>query len=273
MLKQVAEGVLVQSSEFLQTNTTVVLGPDGVLLIDPGLTGGEFESLASQLRALKQPVVAGFSTHPDWDHVLWHAELGDAPRYATALGAGAMQRLRSQPNWREQAADALPPEHADEIPTDLFGLLTALPENATTIPWDGPTARILEHRAHAEGHAALLIEDHGTLIASDMLSDNLIPLLDTDAAEPLEDYLATLRLFEGIADRVDVVIPGHGSAGDRNELRRRIDADRAYVGALRNGREPNDQRIGPDAPLYWLPELHQWQAKRLAERQLGQTPE
>jgi hypothetical protein len=33
-------------------------------------------------------VVAGFSTHPHWDHLLWHPRLGDVPRYATPGGAG-----------------------------------------------------------------------------------------------------------------------------------------------------------------------------------------
>jgi hypothetical protein len=34
-------------------------------------------------------VVAGFATHPDWDHVLWDAALGDAPRFGTTRGAAA----------------------------------------------------------------------------------------------------------------------------------------------------------------------------------------
>jgi hypothetical protein len=35
-------------------------------------------------------VVAGFATHPDWDHVLWDAALGDAPRFGTARCAAVM---------------------------------------------------------------------------------------------------------------------------------------------------------------------------------------
>ena len=35
MLKQVAEGVLIHQSEFLQNNAVVVQGRAGVLLIDP----------------------------------------------------------------------------------------------------------------------------------------------------------------------------------------------------------------------------------------------
>jgi glyoxylase-like metal-dependent hydrolase (beta-lactamase superfamily II) len=42
----------------------------------------------------------------------------------------------------------------------------------------GPQVRIIEHQAHAPGHAALLIEERGVLVAGDMLSDVLIPMLD-----------------------------------------------------------------------------------------------
>ena len=80
MLAQVAEGVLVHQSALLENNAVVVQGGAGVLLIDPGITGDEMADLANDLRALGQPVVAGFATHPDWDHVLWHAEFGEAPR-------------------------------------------------------------------------------------------------------------------------------------------------------------------------------------------------
>ena len=60
MLKQVAEGVLVHESEFIQSNSVVVQGRDGVLIIDPGITSDEMAALANDLRELGQPVVAGF---------------------------------------------------------------------------------------------------------------------------------------------------------------------------------------------------------------------
>ena len=91
MLTQVAEGVLTHQSELLQNNSVVVQGRAGVLLIDPGIQGTEMACLAGDLRELGQPVVAGFATHPDWDHVLWHAELGEAPRYGTARCAASCE--------------------------------------------------------------------------------------------------------------------------------------------------------------------------------------
>jgi hypothetical protein len=65
-----------------------------------------------------------------------------------------------------------------------------------------------------------------------MLSDVLIPLLDlNDTADPIENYLAALRLLEGVAGAVDVVIPGHGSIAGADQAYARIGQDRAYVHA------------------------------------------
>ena len=268
MLTQVAEGVLVHQSELLENNTVVVQSRAGVLLVDPGIQGSELACLANDLRELGQPVVAGFATHPDWDHVLWHPELGEAPRYGTARCADSMRDLLSDPDWKARVAEGLPPEIAEEVPLDLFGLITGLPAGAPQIPWDGPAVGIIEHRAHAVGHAALLIEEPRALVAGDMLSDVLIPMLDLSAADPIEDYLAALRLLDGVADDVDVVIPGHGSVGGADELRGRIERDRVYVQALRDGAVSDDPRIGPSAKpgWEWVSDVHAGQLQGLAQR-------
>ncbi len=272
MLEQVAEGVLIHQSELLQNNTVVVQGRDGVLLVDPGITGDEMACLANDLRELGQPVVAGFSTHPDWDHVLWHPELGAAPRYGTAGCAAFMRDLLSNPDWKARAAEGLPPEIAEETPLDLFGLITGLPAETTKIPWDGPVIRIVENPAHAQGHAALLIEERGVLVAGDMLSDVMVPMPDLNTANPLEDYLVGLRLLEAVADDVDVLIPGHGSVGRDDQVCARIHLDRAYVHALRDDQVPSDPRIGSSAKpgWEWMSDVHEGQRQLLAQK--GVTP-
>ena len=265
MLNRVADGILVHESEFIQSNSVVVQGAEGVLLVDPGITASELASLANDIRELGQPVVAGFSTHPDWDHVLWTEQFGDVPRYATARGAAVMADLIATPDWQALVAGVMPPEHADEIPLDLFGLTTALPAGAAELRLAGRDIRIIEHQGHATGHAALLV-DGSVLIAGDMVSDILMPFLDLDAADPLGDYLSALGLFENVADAVTVVIPGHGSVGGAEQFRARLDLDRAYVEALRDRGPVDDPRVGSDAPLYWLPDVHAWQLQSLATR-------
>ena len=268
MLKQVAEGVLIHESEFCQSNAVVVHGRAGVLLIDPGVLGDEMAALADDLRELGQPVVAGFSTHPHWDHLLWHARLGAPPRYGTARGAAFVRDRLSDPGAKARiAAQLIPPDIAAQVPLDLMGLITGLPAETAQIPWDGPQVRIIEHQAHAPGHAALLIGERGVLVAGDMLSDVLIPMLDLNGtADPIEDYLAALRLLEGVAGDVDVLVPGHGSIGGADQVQARIDQDRAYVDALRDAHVPSDPRVGPSAKSgwEWVSGVHAWQLQSLA---------
>ena len=270
MLKQVAEGVLIHESAFLQSNAVVVQGKDGVLLIDPGITSDEMADLANDLHALGQPVVAGFSTHPHWDHLLWHARFGAAPRYGTARCAADVRDVLSHADWKAQVAEMLPSDIGDQIPLDdLFGRITSLPANTARIPWDGPAVRIIEHQGHAAGHAALFIEERGVLVAGDLLSDVLIPLLDLEAADPIEGYLAALRLLEDVADDVRVVIPGHGSVGGTDQARARMEQDRAYARALRDGGDgggSDDPRLSAPLNKDWLPGVHEWQRQQIAQK-------
>jgi glyoxylase-like metal-dependent hydrolase (beta-lactamase superfamily II) len=269
MLRQAAEGVLIHQSEFMQSNAVVVQGRAGVLLIDPGVQDHEMACLADDLRELGQPVVAGFSTHPHWDHLLWHPELGAAPRYGTARCAATVRDRLSDPGAKARiTAHLIPTGIAEQVPLDLLGLITALPAETAQIPWDGPQVRIIEHQAHAPGHAALFIEERGVLVAGDMLSDVLIPMLDLNGtADPIEDYLAALQLLEGVADDIEILIPGHGSVGGADRVRARIDQDRAYVDALRDAAVPDDPRIGPSVKpgWEWVSDVHNGQAQRLAQ--------
>ena len=270
MLTEVATGVLVHRSDLLRNNTVVVEGRNGLLLVDPGTTSAEMACLARDLRALNRPVVAGFATHPDWDHVLWHDAFGEVPRYGTSRCAAVMREVRSQSDWRTRAANGLPPQIADDTPLDLYGLITGLPAGSTEIPWDGPQVRIVEHPAHSPGHAALVVEDRGVLVAGDMLSDVFVPMLDDFGAanDPLEEYLFGLRVLQSAAERVDVVVPGHGSIGRDDQVRARIELDRAYLHSLREARLPDDPRIGPSAEpgWEWVSDIHEGQVRSVAGR-------
>jgi len=168
--------VFVHRSELLRNNTVVVEGDAGVLVVDAGVTGDELECLARDIRERGQTVGLGFSTHPDWDHVLWHGALGGAP-----------------------------------------------------------------------------------------LSDLFVPMLGgfEGPRDPLTDYLTGLLLLEEAADAASVVVPGHGSAG--GDARERIARDRAYVEALRDGREIDDSRIASPEPGWeWVSFIHEGQVDSVA---------
>lgn len=264
MLTRVADDVLVHESVFCQSNAVIVEGRTGVLIVDAGVHGSELACLASDLSDLGESgVLAGFSTHPHWDHLLWDARLGSPPRYGTALCATtARERLAGGIDARRFGIP-------EEVSLELLGQITGLPAGTERIPWDGPAIRIIEHQGHAPGHAALVIEDRGVLMAGDMLSDVLVPMLDfSGAVDPIGDYLDALRMFEDEAGGVEVFIPGHGSVGRGDELQKRIELDWSYVEALRDGREPDDPRIGSSAKSgwEWVSDVHAGQREHLARR-------
>ncbi|WP_141206707.1 MBL fold metallo-hydrolase [Streptomyces griseorubiginosus] len=240
-LMQVADGVWVRQSGWVWSNSVVVRGDEGLVLIDPGIHGAELDRLADDVDGLGVPVVAGFSTHPHWDHLLWHPRFGDAPRYATA----ACAHLAGQARERAQAMAA---QSASGVPLDLVALVTPLPADGGPLPGE-----VIEHRAHAVGHAALLLADRGVLLVGDMLSDVLIPLLDIRQDDQLSAYETALDLLEKAAAHADVVVPGHGALATGSEVRDRLTADRAYIAALRIGEEPTDVRL---TAAEWLAAPH-----------------
>jgi hydroxyacylglutathione hydrolase len=151
---EVAPGVFVATAELYVTTTTVVAGADGgCLVIDPAVTVAELDELASWLSAAGLRPVAGWSTHPHWDHVLWSGPLGyDVVRYATRRAVEvAARELPGLVSGMEEAA----PGHD----LTLFARLAPLDE--PEIPWRGPRATVLAHDAHAPGHGAVFLPDTG----------------------------------------------------------------------------------------------------------------
>jgi glyoxylase-like metal-dependent hydrolase (beta-lactamase superfamily II) len=262
MIKQITDGVWLHESAFLKSNAVIVQGQNGVLLVDPGITSTELAELAKDIeQEINQPVVVGYSTHPHWDHLLWHVDFGEAPRYGTARNEADIKAFLSNPAWKTQVAPMLPADLAEQIPMDdVFGKISALPAGTAQLPWDGPKVRIIEHEGHAAGSAALLVEDAGVLVAGDMLSDILIPFLELNAEDPVGDYLAALDMLEGLAAEIKFFVPGHGTVGDADELRTRIAKDRAYVQALRDGSDSSDPRLGVSPNS----DVHAWQTKQIA---------
>src|SRR5665648_175404 len=144
-LTQVALGVWTATAATWATLTTVVVADDGAcLVVDPGITVQEVTALAAEIGSRGWRCVAGFATHPHWDHVLWASALGDGPRWATALATRTAGENRSQ---ILAGADADAPGHDHRF----TAVLTPLPDGAGQLPWHGPRTVVVPYRAHCPG--------------------------------------------------------------------------------------------------------------------------
>lgn len=261
VLAEVADGVFVARATLYATTTTLVVRAGDALVIDPGPTAHHLDTLAADVATRGWRVVAGFSTHPHWDHLLWTQAFGEVPRWARAR-AVASARARGGDLVAEMASVV---GEQSAVLHSTFARLTALPDDDAVPDLPFP-ALVIGHEGHAAGHAAVYLPEARVLVAGDMLSDVEVPLLDLEAEDPLGDYAHGLdRLADYVTgDRADVVIPGHGNPADPAEARRRLALDRAYLTDLANLRRSADPRL--TAAPAWLREEHAAQARAVAER-------
>ncbi|WP_277210594.1 MBL fold metallo-hydrolase [Isoptericola croceus] len=234
----VAEDVLVRTSRRLATTSTLVLGRRrrggrAALLVDPAWEPDELIAIAAEVEALGARVVAGFATHAHHDHLLWHPDLGDVPRWATPTTARTARHERDRlvAEARQDARRYGGHEHPREV-LDLLGRVTASGGPTTALPDLGgllPVVQVVEHDGHVPGHAALWLPGSGVLVAGDMLSDvePPLPLDEITGRADVATYRAGLERLAPFVARAAVLVPGHGSP--TTDPQARLESDRRLL--------------------------------------------
>jgi glyoxylase-like metal-dependent hydrolase (beta-lactamase superfamily II) len=261
-LVELVDGVHVATSRQYSTLSTVVLdGAGGALVVDPAWDPDELAAIPADLAALGVSAVAGLATHVHYDHVLWHPDLGEVPRWSSPWTAAAVGGTR----------EAMVAGLGADFPADLLGLagrLTALPDPHRSpptyaVPWLGPELVCHQHDAHAQAHLAVELVASRVLLAGDMLSDAELPMPDDDDTG-LEPYLAGLDTLAPVVARASWLVPGHGSP--TSEPMSRLDADRRYLDGLLAGRPVDDARVDN-------PDMAQLHAANLRRAGFGAQPD
>ncbi len=231
-LVEVSAGVHVATSRRYVTTSTVLLdGRGGAVVVDPAWDPDELAAIPADLAELGVSCVAGLATHEHYDHVMWHPDLGDVPRWSSQ---GTVTHLGQE---RERLLAPLS-EYLTADLIDIAGRLEPLPSGS--LPWDGPPTRCIQHDAHAPAHLAVLVEDAGVLVAGDMLSDVELPMPE-GSDQALDTYLTGLESLRDAVAASRILIPGHGTPTDRPMAR--FDSDRRYLDDLLSGRPSDDPRI------------------------------
>lgn len=231
-LRHIDEYLWVATASQYQTNSTVIAEPGGdAILVDPAWYPDEIAHICADVHTLGLQIVAGFATHEDYDHVLWHTCLPTVPRWASPRTTHRLHQ--NKPAICQEALDFTDPDNYR-----LAGQLTAMP--AKELPWSGPLIQVLEHDGHVPGHCALWLADRATLIAGDMLSDVELPMPHADDIG-FSDYLAALSLLRTPARLAQVLVPGHGSVTSSGWMRWL--ADWKYLHELLRHGSSQDQRI------------------------------
>ncbi|MFL5874803.1 MAG: MBL fold metallo-hydrolase [Solirubrobacteraceae bacterium] len=228
---------VVAVSGIWQTTCTAVRAGGEAFLIDSPVLPAELEALPSLLDQAAFPAVQGLLvTHADWDHMLGRYAFPDA---GLGCAESSAQRLRDEPGAVQRELRAFDAEHYVERagPLALAGV--------QELPVPGRCElgnRELELHP-AAGHTAdgmtILAPWAGLLCCGDYLSPVEIPMLSPGGSP--DDYRETLGRLRELVQRVETVVPGHGTPQSSEGALGLLEQDLAYLDAL--------EREGAEAPL------------------------
>jgi len=205
---ELADGVFRRRYESLDLNVGVVVGEDGVLVIDTRACEREAVELRDELRHLTpKPVRWVVNTHWHWDHAYGNAVFEDAEIWGHELCKLALETRGEE--MKKAARKWLPESSHDEIdrvrivpPTKTFS------DRATVA-----VGRSVELGYHGLGHTdndiVVTVPEGGVAFFGDLIEEGAPPNFGDSfpVAWPLTMRIASRSL-------PSVIVPGHGDVVD-----------------------------------------------------------
>jgi glyoxylase-like metal-dependent hydrolase (beta-lactamase superfamily II) len=208
---EIGDRVFVQRYEFFDQNIGVVLDDAGALVIDTRTTHRQAQETIADLRAITNlPVTVVVNTHGHYDHAFGNhvfrpAEIWGHERCVSMITTTGERQ-------RAGAASALPDLAADLADVVLDPPNRTITESATVEIDPGGRQVELRYlgRGHTDNDIVVLVPDADVVFAGDLLENDATPYFGD--AFPIDWPATAERLVELVSD---VVVPGHGSIGDR----------------------------------------------------------
>lgn len=261
MFEELAEGVFRRPYPFLRINIGVVIGEEGVLLVDTRESEEAARELSRELRTLTaKPVRWVVNTHWHWDHVFGNALFPGAVIWGHRL---CRRRLLVDPEPHfEDARRWMPRDRRDEIervrvvpPDHTFAAMTSIDIGGNRV----------SARYHGRGHtdADVVVRCGGVTFMGDLVEQGKSP--EMGDSYPLE-WPATLAAARpGVGP---TVVPGHGDLLSATDIDHQADRLERVAALLRQvlfeGRPAEEAvRRGP------IPELHMRKALARARSEAG----
>ena len=244
--QEIGDRVFVRRYAFYDQNIGVVLGDEGVLLIDTRLSHRQADEIRADLRTITPlPVTVVINTHGHSDHAFGNHRFRPAPIWGHVRCVTMIEKTGDHQRMRLAAAM---PELADELAEVVLDPPDRTLEDSATVEID-PGGRTVELRYLGRGHTdndiVVSVTGAEVLFAGDLLENDATPSFDD--GYPM-DWPATAEALVELA--TGVVVPGHGSIGDRGFAVRQMTEFRAIAELARL---VHDGRLGLDAAVLRTP--------------------
>lgn len=210
---EVADGVFQRRYEPWDVNVCVVRGSDGLLVVDTRASARQADQVRAHLRELGPRRVAGVvNTHAHFDHTFGNQRFTDVPIYGhervpAHVDAYERPMLADWVATREEPVD----EWAEVVitpPTVLVG------DEHRILLGDRGVELLHLGRGHTDNDIVVHVPDASVWLVGDLVEESGPPMYGSGCF-PLE-WPTTCAALAGRLSSTDLVVPGHGTAVDRD---------------------------------------------------------
>ncbi len=208
MFQELGDGVFRRRYESLDLNVGVVVGDDGILIVDTRASHPQAREVLEELKSISRlPVRWVVNTHFHWDHTFGNAVFADAQLWGHEKCAQALRRDGEE--MKLQVKASLPPEFHSQIddvvvtpPDHTFATSASLAI--------GRTIEMAYHGlAHTDSDIVVRVPDSGVAFFGDIVEEGAPPSFGDSFPR---QWAHTLR--QAANECPDVVVPGHGDIVD-----------------------------------------------------------
>ncbi|MBF0183324.1 MAG: MBL fold metallo-hydrolase [Magnetococcales bacterium] len=194
-------------------NAGIVIGRDGVLVIDTLISAKEGERFLADIRAITdKPILYVVNTHTHLDHALGNCVFAK-------LGAHIIAHEEDQTLLAQRGADILKNAAVYGLqPEDMVGTEIVLPSIAfsqyLTINLGNSSVRLMRNQpSHTQGSLVVYLPQEKILFSGDILFTDFHPFLADGDLPGWSKTLDDLMQLD-----VDKIVPGHGPLSSKKDL-------------------------------------------------------
>jgi len=219
-----------QDNQGYMINSTIIIGNQGVVLVDPGGTDEVGRFIAQHIaKYTDRPVSHVVNTHAHGDHYLGNTAFPEATIISSAACRDSVIQTGDQ--WKRLMESMVGREFPDTRPLAASLVYPANSKTRTTIEgvemifWVPPGS-------HTEGDMMIYLPVEKILIAGDVLVNGVVPTMQDGI---VKNWISVLQ---EVADMdAGVYVPGHGDLMNRQQVRSLREAIAHFYAEVRRGYE------------------------------------